>query len=172
MAAGAGAPRQEGSIRAPALRFDTNVDGPVTRVRVSGVVNEDADFGALLGLRGKIELELSGIRRFNSFGVRLWIDAMREITQHAGVECVACSRAVVDQMNMIRGFIANATVVSFLAPFRCEPCAVDVDHLVRRADCLDDGRIPTAACPRCGRVMELDDLEDSYMLFIREATRP
>ena len=34
-----------------------------------------------------------------------------------------------------------------------------------------DGRLPHVECETCGAIMILDDLEEQYLLFIREPTR-
>ncbi|WP_299010631.1 hypothetical protein [uncultured Caulobacter sp.] len=34
---------------------------------------------------------------------------------------------------------------------------------------LNGGKLPATPCPRCGRPMEVDDLEEQYLLFVREA---
>jgi len=150
------------------IQFQIRSEGGVTHVTATGTVDEHVDLSALDALKGRIELNLAGVRRFNSVGIRFWIDAMRALAARGRVECVECSRAVIDQVNMIRGFLGGATVRSFHVPMLCEHCDVEVDKLVRVEDCADG--LPEVRCPKCSVPMELDDLEDNYLLFVREPT--
>lgn len=142
------------------------VRGPVTRVTLAGMVDEDADLSPLATLEGDVELHLAGIRRINSVGVRMWVEAIAAADQRARIVFVACARAVIDQVNMIRGFLGHGSVRSFEAPMRCEACDRDDDVVVETAAC-PGGRLPPAPCPQCGAPMVLDDLESSYLLFLR-----
>jgi hypothetical protein len=142
--------------------------GGVTRVAIVGTIDEDADLTPLARLSGRVELDLAGVRRLNSIGIREWMGAMRELGGRAAITLIRCSRAVVEQLNLIHGFIADSTVASFYAPMRCEPCDQDLDHLFDRAEVERLGGLPPVPCPSCPRPMELDELEQSYLLFVRE----
>jgi hypothetical protein len=150
------------------LRIEVRPGASVTRVTITGTVDEHADFAALEAVSGKVEMNLAKIRRFNSVGVRFWIDAMRGLVARGSVTYYDISRAVVEQLNMIRGFLASGAVRSFHAPMRCERCDVELDALFAVDDCRD--RLPEVTCPSCHAPMELDDMEDSYLLFLREPT--
>ena len=52
----------------------------VDHVSLAGVIDENADL-ALLGTLGSrpIRVNLRGVRRINSFGVRAWMDVIRKI---------------------------------------------------------------------------------------------
>jgi hypothetical protein len=152
------------------LTIQNTAEGGTHHVTIVGSVDEDSDLSVLNHLRGRVELNLRGLRRFNSVGIRFWMDAMRALTERAHVVAIECSRSVIDQMNMIRGFLGGATVRSFYGPMRCERCDVDHDHLFDRKECAELGGLPPVPCPRCGVAMDLDDLEDSFVLFIREPT--
>jgi hypothetical protein len=151
------------------LRIEVRPSGDVTKVTIAGTVDERADFSALEPVSGRVELNLAEIRRFNSVGVRFWMDAIRGLVARAtSLSVHECSRAVIDQLNMIRGFLASGAVRSFHAPMRCEGCDLDVDQLFRTDECKD--ALPPVPCPKCGRPLELDDMEDAYLLFLREPT--
>jgi hypothetical protein len=151
------------------VSIDQPPGGP-TRVTMEGVVDEHADFSALAGLTGPVEVNLRGIKRLNSVGIRFWIDAMRDLTRRARVSYVECSQPVIDQVNMIRGFLGGGAVRSFFAPMRCERCDLDQSVLVEIDQCDEHGRPPATRCPKCRTPMELDDIDDAYTLFIREPT--
>lgn len=150
------------------LHIETRTGANKTSVSISGSIEENADLTALMPLSGTVEINLRGIRRFNSGGVREWINAIRPLSGRAQLLFAECSAPVVHQLNMISGFLGRGRVVSFIGPMRCEACDLDVDHLFEPADCED--LLPRVPCPRCGRAMELDEAEDQYLLFLREPT--
>jgi len=144
--------------------------GHDTLVVVSGDIDEHADLAPLESLSGRVELDLAGVRRFNSIGARFWVEAMRALSQRAKVEVLDCSRAVVEQLKMVRGFLASATVRSFYAPMRCSSCLLEIDAVFDKQDCVDRNGLASAPCPSCGGDLELDESEEAYLLFIREPT--
>ena len=142
--------------------------GDTTVVAARGVIDEHADLGPISSLRGDVEINLRGIRRINSFGVRAWIEALRAIPQSARIRIVECPPPVVDQLNMVGGFFAHAELVSFYAPMTCEECDEQLEQLFELETCRGlGGKLPPTPCPRCSRPMEVDDLEEQYLLFMR-----
>lgn len=156
----------------PATKLQINVrrDRDVWRVTVAGLVDEDADLSAFDSLTGKVEIDLKGVRRLNSVGTREWVNAMQRLGRSATVVLVECSPAIISQLNMISGFLAHGTVRSFYAPMGCLRCAREVNHLFTTRDCREHDGLPPVACPTCGATMELDEIENSYLLFLREPT--
>ena len=80
-------------------------------VTIAGIIDENADLTPLseLGVR-PIEVNLRGVRRINSFGVRTWIDAVRRIAQSARLTFVQCPPPVVDQRpDLLRGQLCRRT---------------------------------------------------------------
>jgi hypothetical protein len=142
-----------------------------SKVEIRGVVDETSDFAALADLRDRVELDLSGIRRINSFGARSWMEALRALAKQASLVARRLSPPVVDQLNMITGFLAGARVLSFYAPMTCEHCDHEALHLFDAGEVSDrDGDLPPVKCPECGKTWDLDDIEDQYTLFLREPT--
>lgn len=142
-----------------------------SKVVMSGVVDETADFSALEKLGDRVELDLAGVRRINSFGARSWMDALRGLAMRGSLVARRLSPAVVDQLNMITGFLAGARIESFFAQMACEHCDHEGLHLFEAGEVRDrDGDLPPVKCPECGKPWELDDLEDQYTLFLREPT--
>lgn len=137
--------------------------------RLSGVIDEHADLGFMHELSGNVRLNLKGVRRINSFGVRAWIEAVRRVPEGTKVEFVECPPPVVDQMNMVQGFLGRGLVTSFYAPLVCERCDTEKDHLFQVDECrAAGGKLAAVPCPKCGQPMEVDDLEEQYLLFVRE----
>jgi hypothetical protein len=139
-------------------------------VTIAGVIDENADLSPLATLGDRpVRIHLRGVRRINSFGVRSWIDAIRQIPRSTPVKIVHAPPPVVDQCNMVNGFVGHGKLESFYAPMTCAECDEQVDQLFETAQCrANGGRLPATPCPRCGRNMEVDDLEEQYLLFVRE----
>jgi len=151
------------------LQIGISPDGKV--VTINGVIDENADFGALQRLAGRVRIDLRGVRRLNSFGCRLWVDAVRVLAARAKVSFVACSSAIIDQLNTTYGFLGSATVESFIGPMRCDACDAEFDHVFEARACIADEGLPAVACTSCGKRAELDDVEDRYLMFLREPTQ-
>jgi hypothetical protein len=148
------------------------LDGGAIEVTLGGDLDENASFEALAPrLRGRVHFDLSGVRRVNSCGVREWVTFHRDLVPASvsQLELRACSPAVVAQLSTISNFRGRARVASFLAPFACDDCNLEEHCLVEVADDPIATRLPSPACPRCGRAMAFDDLPDRYLSFLREA---
>jgi hypothetical protein len=144
--------------------------GDLDVVTIQGVIDETSDLSPLghLGQRA-VEVNMRGIRRINSFGVRAWLDQIRLIPPTASLRFVHCPPPVVDQYNMVAGFLGHGELVSFYAPMTCTECDEQRETLFDTAACRANGnKLPRTPCPRCARPMEVDDLEEQYLLFVRE----
>jgi anti-anti-sigma regulatory factor len=156
----------------PADRSTFRIDHAVRDGRpvllVQGVIDEHADLSPITTANGDLVVNMRGVRRINSFGVRIWIDAIRKVPAGSRLSFIECSPPVVDQLNMVGGFLGHGILESFIAPMACEECDEQLDHLVSVESCKAlGGRLPALPCPRCGRAMEIDDLEEQYLLFVR-----
>ena len=152
--------------------FTVAVDHQAARdvVTVSGVIDEAADLGPLRALAAPtLELDLRGIQRINSSGVRAWIDFVRAVPATVALRFVRCPPVIIDQCNMVLGFLGHGRLESFYAPLTCRECDEQVEQLFTtaavKAGC---GTLPPTPCPRCRRPMAIDDLEDQYLLFVRD----
>ena len=92
------------------------------RLTLSGVIDEGSDFASLDDLSGSVEINMSAIRRINSFGARAWMDAIRDAAKKASLSFVECPPPVIDQLNMIQGFLGHSQVRNFLSPMICDNC--------------------------------------------------
>jgi hypothetical protein len=136
---------------------------------LSGIIDENADLSFFAALSGPTRLHLRAVRRINSFGVRSWIDAVRRVPPDVAFELVECSPAVIDQTNMVAGFLGHGHVKSFYAPMLCPTCGFEKDELFETETYRRTGRLREVLCPECGSVMQVDDLEEHYLLFARES---
>jgi hypothetical protein len=135
-------------------------------VRLAGVMDQEMDLTRLeqaLILGSRAVLDLSGVDRINSGGVREWMRFVRSVP--AGLELVACPPAFVDQLNIIHGFAGTAVVRSIQIPFYCPSCNVGKTTVEPTAS-LVDGSPEPVSCDNCGEAMECDVLADSYFGFL------
>ena len=146
-------------------------------VELYGDFDETADLRELASaLRGPVAIDLGGIRRINSAGVREWIEFVRNLPMVSELLLVGCSKVSVAQLNLIENFRGPARVDSFWAPYSCacgnerEILLEATEHNAARGALRTRVPAPPAVVCACGRVMELDELPDRYFLFL--ADRP
>src|SRR5215470_6059192 len=106
-----------------------------TFVEFFGEIDENVDFTELRHrLKGPMVFDLARVRRINSCGVREWVNFVRDLGRivepPAPLTFVACSPAIVTQLNMIYNFRGQATVQSFLAPYVCSSCETEEEKLL------------------------------------------
>ena len=134
---------------------------------LSGIIDEHADLSFFAALNGPIRLNLRQVKRINSHGVRSWLEGIRKVPGGAAVEFVECSPAIIDQANMVAGFLGRGIVASFFVPILCARCGYEHDELFFTEDYTRDGHLPSVSCPRCATTLKLDELESNYLLFAR-----
>jgi hypothetical protein len=144
--------------------------GDHTEVTIIGVIDEHTDLTPLNALGGRVRFDLHGVRRINSMGCRAWTEAIKDLSSRAQMTFARCSPPIVDQLNMIHGFFSGGRVESFYGSMVCPTCDTDQLHLFDFEAVRDHGSLTEVRCPKCSTPMELDDLEDQYLLFIREPT--
>ena len=162
-------------MTAPALawQIDPPPDGAgPTVVQLVGEIDEHADLGAVADrLAGKVVIDLGKIRRINSVGVRAWIDFVRALEDRRVRDLAfrCCSPAVITQVNMIANFRGPARIESFYAPYICDACGNELEHLIDVGEQIArDGEVPDVACPSCGAPMSFDDLPERYLSFLTD----
>jgi serine/threonine protein kinase len=140
----------------------------MTVVTFQGKLDETFDGRALAGsVTGTLLLDLKGVERVTSFGVREWLEMMATLDEDLEIWLARCSEAIVTQLSLMRNFCGPARIASFQAPFLCNDCG---STSTRTLDCELDaamirGELPaTSKCPRCGGVAPLDD-DPSYFAF-------
>ncbi len=151
-------------------RAGFRIDKMGNEYRLSGVIDEHANLDFLRGVQGRITVNIRDVRRINSVGVRQWMEAMRAIPTTANVELVEARPPIVDQINMVAGFLGRAKLLSFYAPMVCPNCDHQEEIQLDVAACkAAGGALPSHPCPRCpGSVMELDDVEEEFTSFLHE----
>src|SRR5215510_14535734 len=141
-----------------------------TLVSVSGLVDERflgfGDIGAVKTL----VIDVSGMTRMTSFGVRQWLKAMDALPKTLGdLYLLGCTTFFVDQLNMVLNFGGSGKVLTVVAPYTCPSCGVEsgetIDVLADRAT-LAKGGVPEKDCGRCGAKLEFDETPESYFSFV------
>jgi anti-anti-sigma regulatory factor len=153
-------------------RAEPRDDGRLV-VQLKGEINENADFSELRKLmRGDVDLELDGVTRINSCGVREWVNFVRTLDEVKSLRFARCSPTVVLQLNTIYNFRGRAKVLSFLAPYVCEVCHIDEYRLLDVTEHFGErgasAGVPAFRCPRCNGVMMFDELPERYLSFLAE----
>lgn len=157
------------------LLWSCDRQGDGVLIRLEGDIDENAglmDMEAVLS--GEVRLDLGGVRRINSAGVREWVQFIRracELTTRTTL--CKCSPAIVMQMNMIANFRGAAEVESIYAPFVCPRCDLERDVFVPVTAALvagHSGDVPELTCEECGALLELDDISERYFAFLRRSS--
>ncbi len=144
-------------------------------MRLSGEIDADFASRAMVdGLAGAVVVDLDGVRRITSFGVREWVAALRSLA--ADVYCFVNARpALVSQFNMVAGFAGNGALVSMYLPYLCEHCDHESEVLIdlRHDDeHVARGEAPVHRCEACGEEAEFDDSPEAYFSFVSSQRPP
>ena len=139
-----------------------------SRVVLSGELTENANLSDLAAqLSGATSLDLAGITRINSPGVREWITFVNGLTaRELRFDLERCSVPFVNQLNMISNFKGRGDVRSVFAPYYCPACSTDATRLIDLSQgprAQIDAPLP---CPRCKEPMEFDDMPDAFLSFV------
>ena len=133
---------------------------------LSGRINESFDgneIGRTLAESKRVVLDLAGVERVTSYGVREWL-AMMGACKGTELWLARCAEPIVAQLSMIPGFAGHARVASLLLSYRCERCdatSVRLVDLETDAAELSAGAPAARACEHCGGESKPEDDEAS-----------
>lgn len=148
------------------LRYQSVSRGPITYIRLYGVIDESLNPAELAAeaTGSEIIINLKAITRLSSFGVREWIRAVEGLGAHANkLYLVECAPPVVAQLNMIANFAGPAQVVSVQVPYYCDNCGWDTTVTFELSQ--PAGPQLQLPCRACSHPMEMDDDPASYLAF-------
>jgi hypothetical protein len=149
------------------VALDFRMENGGTRIVVRGRLTEDSRLEDLLPHAvGSVTLDLAGVNRINSAGVREWMGFMRSLPRDTHVTLENCPVAFVHQLNMIAGFAAGAEIRSFAIPYFCAGCGETAEVVAPLA-----GPRPTPPCPRCGKPFQPDVIEEEYFSFLADGAK-
>jgi eukaryotic-like serine/threonine-protein kinase len=143
-------------------------------VSITGAIDESfktSDLGTDVG--GIVVIDLGGVTRITSFGVRNWTESLRALKAKE-LFFINCSPTMISGFNMISNFGGDGKVVTFVAPYHCDECNKDIDILIdlRTNGAALLGNVPSVRCPACGGAAEFDDVPSGYLSFARAQGRP
>ena len=140
--------------------------GDETLVMLYGEITEATSFSDLLALRGTAALDLAGVRRINSFGVRELVDFLDQLGSRCLIAAERCSPAVVSQLNMLPELMRHISVRSVLVPMECTRCFHERDVLLDLPPGTRHPDVPRTMCDECDAEMALADLPERYFAFL------
>src|SRR5690348_6840191 len=114
-----------------------------THVLLYGDITEAVSFGELVQLRGRVLLDLAGVRRINSFGVRELLNFLEALAPRCTLEGERCSSAVVMQLNMLPELSKKLQVRSVLVPMECTRCTHEQEVAVEMPAGVKVPRMPS-----------------------------
>jgi serine/threonine protein kinase len=146
--------------------------GTIHHVRIGGVIDETFPLtSATSDLSGLLIVDLGQVERISSFGVRRWIEFASKLPPGGiALYVVNAPPVMVDQLNMVEGFIGVSRVLSVLAPYTCRACGEDRLRLVdlqAESGVISEGRAPEHSCPVCAGKLEFADLPSEFFDFAR-----
>jgi hypothetical protein len=142
-----------------------------SKLVLEGFIDEHAELAQLIPhLEYPLEIDLFGVERINSIGVRSWINFISEVSSCGAVRLLRCPPVLVHQFSLVTSTLGSAVVRSVLVPYSCKACGA-VEHQDVVLDESFDPRRPNALAPerRCGRCAGLarfDDEVDFYFMFL------
>jgi hypothetical protein len=156
-----------------AFNISTSKDGQKTLVSLKGSVDEDAIFQPLdtAGSTGVI-LDLKEVTAINSVGIREWIKWMKMLPEGTSVGVRNCPKIIVDQINMVAGFLPlGAVVESFFVPYYADESGEEKMVLYTSGKEFRGGDVfpPTDVKDSEGKEMEMDIIEAKYFKFLKNA---
>ncbi|MFO0591981.1 MAG: serine/threonine-protein kinase [Polyangiaceae bacterium] len=133
---------------------------------LSGRINESFDgneIGRTIAESKRVVLDLAGVERVTSYGVREWI-AMMGACKQTELWLARCAEPIVAQLSMIPGFAGHARVASLVLSYRCSQCDASsvrlVDLETDAAELLAGAPAP-GTCEHCGGETRAEDDEAS-----------
>jgi hypothetical protein len=158
------------TIQMGQLKFNYENQGSDLKLSVEGSINEDLQIDKLTDLNGsKIVIDMNNVKMINSCGIREWIRMVEKFGNSVSIEYQNVPQIVVQQMNMIAGFLSkNAKVTTFYAPYFIEDLDEEKQVLLRAED-IKDFKAPKQKATVDGNEYELDfdAIEEQYFRFLK-----
>ncbi len=147
-------------------------------IHIEGAINENTDFFQVeLGGVKIVILDLEHVHSLNSMGLRNWVLWIRSLKSRAQTYFRNCPRPVVDQMNILQGFLPMGAVVeSFFVPYTCPSCQHEENYRATRGKDFMEGTVDAREglilsenrpCPVCSGQMEWDIIPAKYFAFLK-----
>lgn len=160
----------------PKLSIEKFADGNIACLKFVGTIDESfegAKLGRSITASGQVTtlvLDLGGVRKISSFGIREWVDfvsmAGKAVDQLVLIECAP---KVVDQLNMVANFAGGGRVFSIYAPFRCDYCDTEQRVLLEVSkdfEAIKAMKLADRPCPSCKESMYFDDDGSTFFSYV------
>lgn len=158
------------AVKITGTRYEFTVSGPISE--------KNEVFDTLYRNPTEIIVNLEQMTFINSVGVKGWINWISKMPVSCKIELVKCPHVIVNQINIVFGFIPKfARVQSFFAHFACE-CGEEKTVLFERGKEYDypekgqDARfdVPTnIVCRKCQKTMEPDFIPAKLSKFLTQS---
>lgn len=137
---------------------------------VKGKLDQDADFDGITRCnRAEFFIELEGVERINSFGVKVWVNLISSLKEKR-VTLRGCPVCFVDQLNIFEDFLGTCVIESLFLPFYCDTCNkekdVKIDMQTTRQPNFREALNQMFPCPNCGKNQTFFDDIDAYFNFL------
>ena len=143
-------------------------------VRLVGTIEADFQPEELATLQGTLVLDLDGVKRITSFGVREWIRFLKSCVAES-VVFVNARPGMVAQFNLVGGFAGHGVLASCYLPYICEECDTETEvllDLTTSHDVITRKEPPPLSCPKCNAATEFDDIPASYFSWMASQPAP
>lgn len=162
------------------FRFDVQGTEADPIVRLDGQLLGDTQLPIPLPAELRsVTLDLAGLRRINSMGVRQWdrwMVSIRSANSRALIRLVHVPSFFTDLFNVIHEFVPRPyTVESFFVPYYCETCDKSLEFLIEKDEegkfPQDLHELPDINCEKCGIPMQIDLESDRCFSFLARAEK-
>lgn len=154
------------------FQVDKKQNGEKLVVSLKGSIDEDAILTNITFDGAKeVVLDLDKVSAINSCGIREWIKWLKVSGAGAKVVYRNCPKIIVDQINMVSGFLPeNGMVESFYVPYFNEGAGTEKMVLFKNGVEFKDGSVqpPAQVKDDAGQEMEMDVIEAKYFKFIKK----
>ena len=149
-------------------------------IKLQGSIDEFSKFPEITDndKNNIVSVDLKGIIRINSLGIRLWILWMESMKPCQQVILKNCPQLIVNQMNSISGFKPDyVNVLSFYINYYCEECDLQNNVLLHSDNSFkktgsqaEESVIPPQLkqCSNCKNETKLDVNIQNYFKFLEK----
>ncbi len=142
-------------------------------LRLEGVIDEHNGLAQItdhLGPSDTLAIDLGGIKRLNSVGVRDWVNWLRALrVKYRAVIIFDPPPSVMNEVNFVKNFAEGAYITTFYAPLFCARCQKEESRLLETHRIKNGSglSVPSFSCEQSDCENTLDDDPESYFSFIR-----
>jgi serine/threonine protein kinase len=143
-------------------------------VKIAGVVDADFRCDEVEQVRGVLVVDLDGVNRITSFGIREWTRFLKRCVADT-VVFTRVRPTLVAQFNVVVGFGGRGVMASCYLPYVCPHCGAGHEELLDLAaqrDVVVRNEPPAVVCSQCRQLAEFDELPTSYFAWVAERPAP